>query len=129
MLLGYSALLKMPFGPGRAASLLLRSRFRSFFNRDHVSIRTEQVQTLRDQLLKYESSWRPYVYWALTGPEGVGKTCLINTALQKMNSGVVKISFYTDKEVNQRAIIDQAMRELASPPFASSPPEESVQKE
>jgi hypothetical protein len=69
-------------GPGRALALALRSRFAR--PPSPQSARTGDVRALRETLASISA--RRYV--VVQGPKGVGKTCVVSTALQR-TCGVV----------------------------------------
>ena len=71
------------FGPMRAIVLALSTRFR---RAQDVSQRANEVRTLRSML----STVRKDQYVVVSGPKGVGKTCLVDTALQ-YTVGVVSV--------------------------------------
>ena len=75
-----------PAGPGRAAVLALSSWLRPL--KGPHSARTNEVNFIKNKLAR--TSW-DQEYLAVTGPKGVGKTCLIDTALTR-TAGVVRVT-------------------------------------
>jgi hypothetical protein len=74
-------------GPGRAIVLALNTYRPSFFSpHTDVSQRVDDVRTLRDRV----KTVRKGQYMIVSGPKGVGKTSIVDTALQSM-FGVVPI--------------------------------------
>lgn len=71
-------------GLGRALTLGYRSYFQTT---NPLSVRTSEIKHLNDLLLRMERS----SYIVVTGERGYGKTCLIDTTLNRQ-FGVVKIS-------------------------------------
>jgi hypothetical protein len=73
-----------PVGLGRAISLGFKSYFKTTYP---LSVRTSEIKKLRDSLLWMEKG----DYIIVTGGKGIGKTCLIDTTLNR-HLGVVRIS-------------------------------------
>ena len=85
---GYRMMTKRfgPAGPGRAAVLALSSWLRPL--KGPHSARTNEVNFIKNKLAR--TSW-DQEYLAVTGPKGVGKTCLIDTALRR-TAGVARVT-------------------------------------
>ena len=86
-------------GPGRAVVLAVFSHFR---RADPVSLRQE-VPLLRRMI----TSARKFEYVVVVGPKGVGKTCVVDTATQRM-CGVVVVNVEpgaTQKEIMNDAFV------------------------
>ncbi|KAI3653473.1 hypothetical protein MP228_001420 [Amoeboaphelidium protococcarum] len=89
-------------GPGRAISLAFRSKVAPYHG--ELSNRTELIS----QLLSL-SKHRPHNYVVVTGPQGVGKSCLIDTTFRH-SSGVFRIGVQSGQDAD--AIVDAALHEL-----------------
>ena len=61
-------------GPGRAAWIALRSRFIS--STEPQSIRREEIKNLTEAI---QSKCFAQKYVVVSGPKGVGKSCLVDT--------------------------------------------------
>ena len=72
------------FGLGRALSLGVKSYFKTSYP---LSVRQVEIKQLSDSILWMEKG----DYITVTGGKGIGKTCLIDTTLNR-HFGVVKIS-------------------------------------
>ena len=84
LLLGSAAGVVPRVGLGRALSL----GFRSYFKTSHpLSVRASEIKRLSDSLLRMKRG----MYIIVTGGKGNGKTCLIDTALNRQ-FGVVNFS-------------------------------------
>ena len=85
---GYRVMTKRigPAGPGRAAVLALSSWLKPL--KGPHSARTHEVNFIKNELAR--PNWGPK-YLAVTGPKGVGKTCLIDTALTR-TAGVARVT-------------------------------------
>ena len=70
-------------GPMRAIVLALSTRFR---RAPEVSQRANELHTLRSMLTTVQKDQ----YVVVSGPKGIGKTCLVDTALQR-TAGVVSV--------------------------------------
>ena len=82
-------------GPGRALGRALRSRlFRSAAPR---SLRLKDVQSLRSAL----NMLAPQSYIVVSGPKGVGKTCVIDTATER-TCGIVGVSVAPGTKMENR---------------------------
>ena len=85
-------------GPMRAIVLALSTRFR---RAPEVSQRANELRDLRSML----STVQKDQYVVVSGPKGVGKTCLVDTALQR-TAGVVSVRVVagtSDKEIMAEA--------------------------
>ena len=78
---GTGVILSLPFtglipriGPGRAAWIALRSRLIS--SKNPQSIRTADIKRLTEAI---QSNCFAQKYIVVTGPKGVGKSCLVDT--------------------------------------------------
>jgi hypothetical protein len=89
-------------GPGRALYIAFRSKVTPY--RGELSVRKELIP----QLISL-SKFRRQNYVVVTGPKGVGKSCLIDTAFQN-TCGVARIQVKSGLDEN--AIVDAALREL-----------------
>lgn len=88
-------------GPMRAVALALRSRFASA---DRVSLRHADIMALKSSMAVIENSASSYI--VVRGPKGVGKTCLIDTVLQR-TCGVVYVQVgcdHSEKDVFNDAL-------------------------
>src|SRR5438128_2259566 len=101
--------------PGRALRLYLRSRFARLPN--PVSVRTDlvqQVSTLLDTVCATRSEslgrglWKSRYSLVVVGERGVGKSCLISTALHRM-PGVIEVNVESTASYShiERAVIRQ----------------------
>ena len=84
LVLGSFAGVIPPVGLGRALSLGFKSYFRTTYP---LSVRQVEIKQLNDSILWMEKG----DYITVTGGKGIGKTCLIDTTLNR-HFGVVKIS-------------------------------------
>jgi len=89
-------------GPGRALGIALRSKVTPY--RGELSKGKELIPRLLSM-----SKYRCQDYVVVTGPKGVGKSCLIDTAF-KNTCGVARIKVKSGLDEN--AIVDAALREL-----------------
>lgn len=103
-------------GLSRAAWIALRSRFA--FKPVPESIRAEEVKFLRERLSAKDFG---HCCVVVTGKEGIGKACLIETATSKI-PGVINISVASEETSDE--IVKGALRVLSrlyySPPFESA---------
>jgi hypothetical protein len=90
IILGVGGLVLVSFATGSVAGGFVRALslgFKSYFKTTHpLSVRKADVKKLSDSLL----SLRKGDYIVVTGGKGIGKTCLINTTLNR-HHGVVQI--------------------------------------
>ena len=91
-------------GPGRAFTLALRSRFAP--RPSPVSARVDEVAALHKMLAPTE----PARYAVVLGPKGVGKTCVVQAALQR-TCGVVVVQ--VSPGAKQDAIVRAAFASAA----------------
>ena len=91
-------------GPGRALALALRSRFSRAPSPQ--SARAADVQALRETL----ASTSPGRYVVVQGPKGVGKSCVVETALQR-TCGVVVVKVAPG--AREDAIVSSALASIA----------------
>ncbi|KAI3653781.1 hypothetical protein MP228_001728 [Amoeboaphelidium protococcarum] len=89
-------------GPGRALSIAFRSKVSPY--RGELSDRKELIPQLISM-----SNYRRQNYVVVTGPKGVGKSCLIDTAFRN-TCGVVRVA--ADAGMTKTEIVDAALREL-----------------
>eukprot|EP01036_Dinobryon_divergens_P036237 gene36237-47134_t len=86
----------------RALSLGFKSYFKTTYP---LSVRASEIKQLNDSILRMKKG----SYITVTGGKGNGKTCLIDTTLNR-HLGVVKIS--TKSGADKDLIVDQALRAL-----------------
>ncbi|KAI3650437.1 hypothetical protein MP228_003918 [Amoeboaphelidium protococcarum] len=91
-------------GPGRAAWIALRSRFA--FKPVPESIRKAEIEYLRSRLVKKDFDER---YLVVTGEKGVGKSCLLRTAISKL-PGVITLQAQPNH--TQDDIFNNTLKEL-----------------
>ncbi|KAI3640071.1 hypothetical protein MIR68_000949 [Amoeboaphelidium protococcarum] len=89
-------------GPGRALSIAFRSKVSPY--RGELSDRKELIPQLISM-----SNYRRQNYVVVTGPKGVGKSCLIDTAFRN-TCGVARIKVEAGSGAG--TIVDAALREL-----------------
>jgi len=94
-------------GLGRALWIGVKSHFKTNYP---LSVRQVEIKQLSDSILWMEKG----DYITVTGGKGIGKTCLIDTTLNR-HFGVVKIS--TKSGADKDVIVDQAIRELTGIQF------------
>eukprot|EP01036_Dinobryon_divergens_P061406 gene61406-81850_t len=87
----------------RALSLGFKSYFKATYP---LSVRKSEIKQLNDSILRLKKG----SYIVVTGEKGNGKTCLINTTLNRHHHGAVKIS--TKSGASKSVIVDQALRAL-----------------
>lgn len=108
-ILGPAVLLCGPrVGPARALILGLRSRL--FGWTGAVSQRTEDVAFLRERLPLANKD----MYFVVSGPKGVGKSCIVNTAMQR-TFGAVKLAVAPGQGVND--IVSDALKAITGVPI------------
>ncbi|KAI3654927.1 hypothetical protein MP228_000307 [Amoeboaphelidium protococcarum] len=91
-------------GPGRAAWIALRSRFA--FKPVPESIRKAEIEYLRSRLVRKDYDER---YLVVTGEKGVGKSCLLRTAISKL-PGVITLQAQPNH--TQDNIVNNTLKEL-----------------
>ena len=106
--------------PGRAITLALTSLIRPPAH--PVSARVKEVSCLRKQLSL--GNW-DQSYLAVTGPKGVGKSCLISTAVSR-RVGVVSVSILAGESTTE--VSDKVMRAVANLDFKVKDPWPSFQR-
>eukprot|EP00993_Chasmostoma_nieuportense_P000973 NODE_1894_length_1343_cov_14.059211_g1799_i0.p1 GENE.NODE_1894_length_1343_cov_14.059211_g1799_i0~~NODE_1894_length_1343_cov_14.059211_g1799_i0.p1 ORF type:complete len:428 (-),score=89.54 NODE_1894_length_1343_cov_14.059211_g1799_i0:59-1291(-) len=115
-----TAVLPLPrVGPGRALGLAVRSYFAKL---REISIRQAEIRSLQDRLGTLSDSDD---YLVVYGPNGVGKTCLLRTALRH-TLGVVYVVVSPGNTAG--IIADNAFRTLTKIDYAHFNPQGSVRR-
>jgi hypothetical protein len=107
-------------GPGRAIWIGIRSRFAR--KPEPLSIRSEEIAEIKSMLLRKKFN---ETYLVVTGEKGVGKTCLLNTVLNK-TPGVIRVS--VSPKDDERTIIRNTLLELTGIKFDFVPPYASAKR-
>ena len=89
-------------GPGRALSIAVRSKVTPY--RGELSVRNELIPQLISM-----SKYRRQNYVVVTGPKGIGKSCLVDTAFRN-TCGVSRVD--VEAAMTKREIVDAALREF-----------------
>jgi hypothetical protein len=107
-------------GPGRAGFIALRSLVKPLGG--SITARSSELEFLRTYLL--EGDWG-YSYIAVTGPKGVGKTCLIESATHRC-VGVVNVNISAGLSDSQ--VKEEVMRQVTNSALLLSESATQLQK-